>query len=56
VEFVDLNMYLLHNLAQMLKNPPAMWEFWVCFLGWEEPLEQGMATHFSILACKIPWT
>ena len=40
----------------MVKNPPAMWETWVQSLGWENPLEEGMATHFSILAWRIPWT
>ena len=43
----------------MVKNPPAMQEtpeIWVRFLGWEDPLEEGMATHFSILAWIIPWT
>ena len=38
----------------MVKNPPAMWETWVLSLGWEDPLEEGMATHFSILAWRIP--
>ena len=37
-------------VAQMLKNPPAMWETWVWSLGWDDPLEEGMATHSSILA------
>ena len=37
-------------VALMGKNPPAMWETWVGFLGWEDPLEKGMATHSSILA------
>ena len=32
-------------VAQMVKNPPAMWETWVRSLGWEDPLEEGMATH-----------
>ena len=41
-------------VAQMVKNPPAMWEAWVQFLGWEDPLEEGMATHFSILVWRIP--
>ena len=41
-------------VAQMVKNPPAMWETWVQSLGWEDPLEEGMATHSSILACRIP--
>ena len=39
---------------QMVKNPPAMWETWVQSLGWEDPLEEGMATHSSILAWRIP--
>ena len=40
----------------MVKNLPTMWETWVRFLGWEDPLEKGMATHSSILAWKIPST
>ena len=43
-------------VAQLVKNPPAMWETWVRSLGWEGPLEKGMATHSSILAWRIPWT
>ena len=43
-------------VAQMGKNPPAMWEMWVRSLGWEDPLEEGMATHSSTLAWRIPWT
>ena len=43
-------------VAQMVKNPPAMREPWVQFLGWEDPLEAAMATHSSILAWRIPWT
>ena len=44
-------------VAQMIKNlPPAMQETWVRSLGWEDPLEKGMATHSSILAWRIPWT
>ena len=42
--------------AQLVKNLPAMQETWVRFLGWEDPLEKGMATHSSILAWRIPWT
>ena len=38
----------------MVKNPPAMQETCVRSLGWEDPLEEGMATHSSILAWKIP--
>ena len=41
-------------VAQMVKNLPAMQETWVWSLGWEDPLEKGMATHFSILAWRIP--
>ena len=40
----------------MVKNLPAMQETQVQFLGWEDPLEKRMATHYSILAWKIPWT
>ena len=40
----------------MVKNLPAMWETRVRSLGWEDPLEEGMATHSSILAWRIPWT
>ena len=43
-------------VAQLVKNPPAMWETWVRSLGWEDPLEKGKATHSSILAWRIPWT
>ena len=42
--------------AQMVKNLPAMQETWVRSLGWEDPLEEEMATHSSILAWRIPWT
>ena len=41
-------------VAQMVKNPPAMWETWVQSLSWEDPLEEGMATYTSILAWRIP--
>ena len=40
-------------VAQTVQNPPAMWETWVCSLGWEDPLEEGMAAHYSILAWRI---
>ena len=43
-------------MAQIVKDPPAMLDTQVCSLGWEDPLEKGMATHSSILAWKIPWT
>ena len=41
-------------MAQMVKNPPAMWKTWVQSLGWEDPLEEEMATFSSILAWRIP--
>ena len=41
-------------VAEMVKNPPAVWETWVQSLGWEDLLEKGMATHTSILAWRIP--
>ena len=43
-------------MAQTVKNPLAMHETQVRFLGQEDPLEKGMATHSSILAWRIPWT
>ena len=43
-------------MAQVVKNLLAMWETWVLFWGWEDPLEKGMETHSSILAWRIPWT
>ena len=41
-------------VAQKVRNLPAMWETLVRSLGWEDPLEKGMATHSSILAWRIP--
>ena len=43
-------------VAQTVKNLPAMQETWVRSLGWEDPLQEGMATHSSILAWRIPGT
>ena len=43
-------------VAQMVKNPLAMQETWVWFLGWEDTLEKGTVTHSTILAWRIPWT
>ena len=43
-------------VAQMIRNLPDMWKTQVQSLGWEDPLEKGMATHSSILARRIPWT
>ena len=42
------------TVVQTVKNPPALCETWVRSLGWEDPLEEGMATHSSILACRSP--
>ena len=47
---------LLRSLAQMVKNLSAIWETWVPSLGWEDPLEEGIATHSSLLDWRIPWT
>ena len=44
------------SVAQLVKNPPAMWETWVRSLGWEDPLERRKTTHSSILAWRISWT
>ena len=53
-------LFLISNrtslVAQMIKNLPAMRETRVWSLGWEDPLEKGMATHSSILAWRISWT
>ena len=43
-------------MAQMVKNPPAVQETQVQSLGQEDPLEEEMATHTSILAWRVPWT
>ena len=43
-------------IAQLVKNPPAVQETLVRFLGWEDPLEKGKVIHSSILAWRIPWT
>ena len=42
-------------MAQIVKNLPAMQETWVRSLGWEDPLEKGMATYSSVLAWRISW-
>ena len=48
--------HLFSLVTQLVKNPPAMQETWVRFLGWEGPLEKEKATHSSILAWRISWT
>ena len=47
-------LYRASLVAQMVKNPPAMQETWVQSLGWEHSLEEGMATHSSVLAWRVP--
>ena len=51
-----LGLLLASPVAQMVKNLPAIQETQVQSLGQEDPLEEGMATHSSILAWEIPWT
>ena len=46
--------YSASLVAQMVKNLPAMQEIWVQSLGWEDPLEEGMTTHASILSWSTP--
>ena len=52
---VDVVFWGASVVSQMVKNMPAVRETWVWSLGWEDPLEKGVATHSSILACEIPW-
>ena len=55
--FLALSIFLLGRsslVAQMVNNMPARRETWVRPLGWEDPLEEGMATHSSIIAWRIP--
>ena len=54
--WIILGIYAHKWDFQMVKNLPAMWETWVWSLGGEDPLEEGMATHSSILAWRIPGT
>ena len=49
-------MHIASQVAQTAKNLPAMSETWVQSLGQEDPLEEGMTTHPSILAWRILWT
>ena len=70
LEMVFIKLYLYQNanfktsqhisgaslLGQLVKNPPEMRKIWVWSLGWEDPLEKGKTSHFSILAWRIPWT
>ena len=43
-------------VAQLVRNLSVVWETWVWYLSWEDPLEKGKSTHSSILAWRIPWT
>ena len=43
-------------MAQIVKNSPAIQDIWVQSLSWEDPLEEGMATHSTVLIWRIPWT
>ena len=47
--------WVTNYIHQRVKNLPAIWETWVRYLGWEDPLEKVKATHSSILAWRIPW-
>ena len=51
-----LQYSLASLVAQVVKNPPAMWETWVRSLGWEDLLEKGRATHSNFLTWRIPCT
>ena len=53
---IYIHTHTCPTLVQTVKNPHEVWETWVPSLGWEEPLEKGMATHSGILAWRIPWT
>ena len=55
-EFLLSTLSWASLVAQLVKNPPAMQYTWVPFLGLEDPLEKGKATHSSILVWRIPWT
>ena len=58
--FIELDKAVVHMgaslIAQLVKNPPAMQETLLRFLGGENPLQEDMATHSSILAWRVPWT
>ena len=54
--YADIYIYIYICIGLAVKNLPAMQETQVQSLGWEVPLEEGMASHSSILAWRIPWT
>ena len=49
-------LFWIALVAQIVQDLPAGQETWVQSLGWEDPVEKGMATHSIILAWRIPWT
>ena len=49
-------LYGTSLVTQLVKNLPALQETWVQFLGWEDPLGKGKATHSSVLAWRMSWT
>ena len=56
IEYSKVYQIWASQVAQMVKNPPAMQETQVQSQGQEDTLEKGMATHSSVLAWRIPWT
>ena len=54
--FLRICMLRSSLVAQSVKNLPAIWETWVWYLGWEDPLEEGMATQSSGFPGESPWT
>ena len=48
-----MNLGRASLVAKLIENPPAIWETWVRSLGWEDPLEEAIATHSSILSWRI---
>ena len=55
VAAVSISM-IIPLVAQLIKNPPAMWETWIQSLGWKDPLEKGKAYPLQHSAWRIPWT
>ena len=56
LKFLHLPIKSASLVAQMVKSLPEVLETWIQFLGWEDPLEEGLAIHSNILAWKIPGT
>ena len=56
IHATKLSCYIKHIVARVTKNLPTMKGTWVQFLDWEDPMEEGMATHSSIHAWRISWT